>query len=448
MTKQRAMQTLCEAVFLLTPLLGFGQKYLEPIILGVPRVIEDGAVKSLTQNALRPAVPALTGKFLTQAGVLPSLHFDDLNVNYLYSSKPSLPNRVVLEPVFYPEETTHLLGKNEVKLSPAAGLYEAQIMQHSLSEKLFPVSGPLDKDLTASAARNYAQQIDVIAALRNEFYASLHSELFQDFFPYERYLPSQKPDIIYLGVAHAPAVESDMVNWVRAIKRRYPTRNIYFATEYVWDTLVPSSAQEVAPVKILRNKQQLLLQMDAEEDYQQYHFLQDIIDEGIPVVGIEPTVALLAQVEKEAGLHLHDELLFVRFENLATSEVGMALRNKIWAEHIRQIRAQDDNALVVVCGGAQHVTYSVRNSLPYLLGDLKGVVILQVTRRGKEALNPILSQLEDRTYQQFMRRDARRVGPDSRYVLTLKSPQAGQGPSANLDYFRRAIGADVTVIVP
>ena len=240
-----------------------------------------------------------------------------------------------------------------------------------------------------------------------------------------------------------------MVNWVRAIKRKFPTRNIYFATEYVWDTTIPRTAEDIAPIKILRNKQQLLLHLE-EADYHRYSFLQDVIDEGVPVVGIEPTSAMIAEVYQEAGIQLYDELLYQRFENLATSEVGLAKRNKIWEAHVRQIREQDPDALVVVCGGAQHLAYSSSYSLPQLLEDLKGFVIMQVNRSGKESINPILSKLEDRSYQQFVREAARSADrTDARYVLTFKSPtDEGARTPENLATFKRVVGADVVVVVP
>ena len=441
-------------IFVLGPSLGFSQKYLEPIILGMPRALEKAAARSVTQKALSVTLPALTEEFLVEAG-LPSLHFDDLNVNYLYGPKPSIPNRVAFEPLVFPPAVTDAVGKNKVPLSPAAALQEerfTRLFNTTLSVEQFPVNGPLDKDFTALTVSNHAGQIDIVASLRKEFYSSLRSDLFhplREDFPYDRYVPSQNLDVIYLGVAHYGHVENNIVNWVRAIKRKYPTRHIYFATEYVWDTSIPRTAEDIAPIKILRNKQQLLLQLE-EADYHRYSFLQSVIDEGVPVVGIEPTTTMLAEAYKEAGVHLFDELIILRLNNLATSEVGLVKRNQIWAEHIRQIRAQDPDALVIVCGGAQHVAYSSSYSVPQLLKELKGFVIVQLHRLGKEALNPVLSQLEDRTYQQFVREAARSADrTDAHYVLTFKSPtEEGPRTSENLTSFKRAVGADVVVVVP
>lgn len=442
-----------------------GQKYLEPLFLRFPQMLGETTVKGVERSVMidgviKGAIPVVTGNFLLETGALPSLHLDDLDVTYIRSSDPGVPNQVIFEPIVYPPAKTYQVGPHPVTLSPAAGIYKNEITQafnRTLSDTQFPVYGPLDKQFTAQVAADYVKQIDVISVWKNQFRSSLRSDIVRGNFPYERFLPFQKTDVIYLGISHERMIENDTVNWVRAIARKYPTRNIYFATEYVWDNLVFPKDDQVVPVKIVRTKEELLYRMDSIAEYKEYAFLQRILDLNvageqprIAVVGVEPATTMLAKVEQESPFRLSDRLLSHRLVTLSTSEVGMAKRNEIWAAHIRQILEQDENALVVVCGGAKHMEYSSRFSLPSLLSDLNGFAIAQVSRRGKVGINPVLTLLDDENYRSFVTEVVNK-GPllQARYVLQFKSPTPdGRYTPEELAPFKQAVGADVVVVMP
>ena len=53
--KNAKYSNLTLAILLLSPVAGFGQKYLEPLVRSVPRAVEGAAAKNLTQNAAADA---------------------------------------------------------------------------------------------------------------------------------------------------------------------------------------------------------------------------------------------------------------------------------------------------------------------------------------------------------------------------------------------------------
>ena len=437
-------------IFVLVPTFGFGQ----PLVNNLMRGLGKAAVKeAVIPGVAKQVIPAVTSDYLLKEGVLSTAAFDDVTVDYFRNSKPNSPSIVTFQPITYPLEKNIVIGDKHSVLVPPSLAEDAHFFNKSnlflLSEKNFPNYAGIDEK---NAYNNVKFQVkladDITRFLRKEFYSSLRTELVGESFPYEKYLPSERIGMIAIGVQHGAAVEQDAVNWVRAIKRKYPTRHIYFATEYVWDSQSPHPSSYLPPLKILRDADQLKAQLLSEEDFYNYSFLQEVIEEGVPVVGIEPEMSLLAAVGEETGFDLTDELLYIRYQQFATSAAGMEFRNKKWVEHLHQIRQQDPEALIIVYGGAEHMSYSSVYSIPRQFEQDNCFTILQIESDGKKLISPLLASLEDRLYQQFVRRDASRVGPDTRYVLTFKEPSENGPIPPQLSMFKDAIGADVLVVFP
>ena len=442
-------------------------KFVFPILLLLPVFSfgEGALIKGVARMANVPGkvlVPFLTRDFLKKSGILLQ-PYNDVWVNYypnvlnettqenISSLAGTQANLVTIDPIVFPEAQKYDVGNNSVYLSPAAGVYQTEILWpvvFSLKDSQYPALSNLDQYVSARAANRKGGLVEQKTLVHNEFYASMQSGISEENFPYRSFLPSQKTDILFLGIAHTPEIEEDVINWVRAVKAHYTDRTIYFATEYVWDTIDPAYIKNLPPTKILRTEADLRAQFVSEPAYRQRAFLKDIIEE-VPIVGIDPTTAMLDLAQREASkarwLPAH---LVSMYEEIATSEAGMELRNKAWAKHIADIFEKDPNALVLVMGGANHIAYSaVNKGVPGLLSDFNSFTILQVNREGKKIINPVMAHLEDRAYQHFAQ--LAQTNDQARYILTFKQPTGEIGKTVeDFNMYKEILGADVLIVVP
>lgn len=273
------------------------------------------------------------------------------------------------------------------------------------------------------------------------FYSSLRSDVLDGTLPYHKYLPADGVDYIFVGeVHHNPLIQEELIRLLQVLKNRYPTRNVYLATEYAWDAQRRSSLEEEIPLAIARDKKELRTLLG--NDYVNLFFLHKAIENGIPVVGLEPRFAMANEVIKHTGVDDPARLqMYIR--RLSVSEIGIQMRNKRWAKHIAQIRAQDPNALVVVHGGGHHISLHNLFSVPNMLRGKKFTMML-IDWRGKEITAPLLSKLDDQNFlaEQFAK------AKEGKYLIYFKRPNASVGRTpGQLQLFKHAFGADMFIFV-
>ena len=304
----------------------------------------------------------------------------------------------------------------------------------------------------------------------------MHSELVEGEIPFSKILPSEKLDRLYVLVQHGQTFEDEVVNIVRVAKQKYPTRQIVLATEYVWDNstsvveasgensssllqIVGKEEEQPGALRIARNQQEL--EKISDGDYQVYPFLQEIVKEGVPVIGLEPGVSLVNAVAEEMSLvtgvskeflaSIGPGMLEGYFQNLSTSEGGMQLRNQRWEDNLGRVSQQYPGALIIVMGGAKHLSAAEAYSVPNLTkSGGKSFSIMLFDQKIKDYVSPLVSGLEDRTYNQFLQESAVTRGQTPlRYILSVKKPsEDGTYTVQDVENAKHAIGADVLVVFP
>ena len=255
-------------------------------------------------------------------------------------------------------------------------------------------------------------------------------------------LPSSPIDYVFVGEIHYnPLMHEELLELLRAVKAKYPSRNVYLATEYGWESNDWLDVFFDLPPLAKATNQKELRELLGDSKYVELKFLHDAINEGIPVVGLEPRLASLQYVSMELPGKPSSSRALARMKEFATSAYGLKWRNERWIKHIEQIRKEDPNALVVVHGGAQHTSF---HELTSVANQLKGksFSVALMDERGREMNNPVYATLED---QQFIWHHFESAY-ENRYVLAFKKPDVSKGLTPeNLELFKQALGADVVV---
>ena len=282
------------------------------------------------------------------------------------------------------------------------------------------------------------------------FYSALRLDRFENDVVWDNYLPSSLDDItyFYVGEMHQDeVVQRELLPLLRTLRRRNPTRKIYLATEYVPDTLLPLPFRSRISLSIATNWEDLkTMQMEAYQ--QEFSFLKDIVEDGFPVVGIDPTITIQGMLKKEMRGVKDDEKIVGLMNQFRASRVGVTERNKKWAEHLRDLHAQDPDALIVVHGGGDHLNWFNPNSVPLMLKEETGktfTVFLYDTRLEEVFNGPILNDLH-REAGISEKLNTEKYGVH--YVMSLKPADEDAGRTAeDLETFRKGLGADVISIV-
>ena len=336
----------------------------------------------------------------------------------------------------------------KVYIPPALVDYTPYFMQLTdksvIKEDSFPQLWQRNQEMMETSLKNSMQRVLAVENNTRLFYSSLRSEVFEGTLPYHQYLPSKAVDYIYVGEVHEnPLIQEELVNLLAAVKRLYPSRNVYLATEYVWESLERTLLRDAGelPLAIAHDKKELRAILE-DEQYVSYQFLHQAINMGIPVVGLEPRV-FTAEYSNIYGSATTPMRKAYERRSFATSELGMDMRNERWVKHIQQIRAQDPNALVVVHGGAQHTSFHTLNSVANKLGGESFSVML-LDWRAKDITNPVLATMDD---QRFLWRQFEQAS-DGKYVLSFKEadPSVGRTPK-KLDEFKHSLGANMIVFL-
>ena len=155
---------------------------------------------------------------------------------------------------------------------------------------------------------------------------------------------------------------------VEALKKNNPDRKVIFATEYVSDTLEKSTFADTPDLLWVRTADELRNALATKEEMA-FNFLEKILKLDIEIVGIEPTQAVTNAFLEERGLTRMTSAEKDHRYRFGGSVAVVNERNLKWVEHLKQLQAQNPDAIIVVHCGATHSSRNVLASVPNLLGE-------------------------------------------------------------------------------
>ena len=307
----------------------------------------------------------------------------------------------------------------------------------TLPEELFPNYARLDEQASERWLRNVVNNFEKWAPHETEFLKYLKREVYQTI-PWENYFPTEPVDFIFAGETHRDYdVHQSIFQLVKALRKRNPNRRMIFATEYVGDTLEKSTfADRPAPV-LLRTKEELDRALKGRKG-PTLQILEDVMNLGIDIVGIEPDSALEDAFLKERGLTEMTEAEMENFYMFARSKVIVKERNRKWVEHLEDLHAQYPDALIVVHGGAAHMNRNTLFSVPNLLKE-KSFVVQNITMENLVYISPSF-------YQEICRTESPKSfdKAEAKKVISFK-PEFYQLAPDMQELYKKAWGADVIV---
>ncbi len=173
--------------------------------------------------------------------------------------------------------------------------------------------------------------------------------------------PSAK--LIMVGENHyQQAVIDEVITLLQQLRRRYPKRPIYYASEFIY-------ANSSTGMRVLRTSEEIEYYTAGNLFY--WEASGRAFDTGVNVVGLgNPELLYSRSLSVNKTPFLESEVAWK-----ALSPAGVRDRNSFWAEIIREIYEQDPDALVVVHAGWGHTNYTQLNALSFMLKNFKPFVI-------------------------------------------------------------------------
>ncbi len=307
----------------------------------------------------------------------------------------------------------------------------------TLPKDLFPNYARLDEQASERWLRNVINNFEKWAPHETEFLKYLKDEVYQTI-PWEKYLPTEPVDFIFAGEAHNNYdVHQSIFQLVKALRKQNPNRRMIFATEYVGDTLEKSTFADHPATVLLRTKEELNRALKGRKG-PVLQILEDVMDLGIDLVGIEPDSALVDAFLKERGLTEMTEAEMKNFYIFARSKVIVKERNRKWVEHLEDLHAQYPDALIVVHGGAAHMNRNTLFSVPNLLKE-KSFVVQNLPIENLHRISPSF-------YQEICTTESPEsfVKAEAKEVISFK-PEFYQLAPDMQELYKKAWGADVIV---
>ena len=291
------------------------------------------------------------------------------------------------------------------------------------------------------------EQLEILDKNFDDFLDSLEVKKAPGNVPYMDYLPEEL-DVLYVGVEHAKPVEKETYNIVKAVQEKYEGRNIYLATEYVPNTpsikmgdLLSGKYEDWNALNVITTGKELTAQIGPQE-CMRYKFLLQTLNEGVPVVGIEPNAARIHALQKNHHEAVTAGNIDLLDRTLGTSYYGMNMRNEHWARHIKELRAQDPNALIIVMGGAEHLDESIFMAVNRNVKDVSSFTI-HLQRRETMGSFPNVFSLSAKEFNQKV---TQHLGAQDRYILSFKNQV--RADAAKLEQYKPLMGADAIVVLP
>ena len=350
--------------------------------------------------------------------------------------------------------TLHYKGNEaRVKTMPIFPRMEIAYTRHVINRGFSTKYYPSFKEAEKASIRRAIEQASIRRKESYEnasFYSALRLDRFESDVAWDNYLPSSLDDItyFYVGEIHQnKVVQRELLPLLRTLRRRNPTRKIYLATEYVPDTLLDLPFESRISLSIATNWEDLK-SMQPESYQEKSRFLKDVVEDGFPVVGLDPAIRIKDMLKKEMRGVADEEKALGLMGQFLASRVGVTERNKKWVEHLRDLHAQDPDALIVVHGGGGHLNWFNPDSIPAILEeetDKTFTVLLYDTRLEDIFDEPILNELNQETgISEALKAEKQGV----HYVMSLKPADEDAGRTMkDLETFRKGLGADVISMV-
>lgn len=253
---------------------------------------------------------------------------------------------------------------------------------------------------------------------------NIESEVFVGNIDYKKFLP-QDIDYLYIGELHKETrIQQEIAQIIHELPKIYPDRTIYLATE-----MVPAKEELLDDLSQLPYSRKAMLSfLEGAEEYFSSKVIRAALDENIPVVGLEPQVAIMNESLADGKDFLSKE----DFEEYASSLEGMYFRNNFWAGVINELRRRDPAALVVVYAGIDHVAYHNPSAVSTLV-EGKSFVIQVAIPGYLRSINPFFRHFKesDAIRKQFHSSDDAKLV--NSWVISQK--------------YNRLLGNDLSIVV-
>ena len=215
--------------------------------------------------------------------------------------------------------------------------------------------------------------------------------------------------LIFLGEVHyRPSIREEVSRAIEQYRQKHPHKRVYLLTEFM-EAEYPNEA----PMGFYRN----LYLRGKTVVPEQLPLLKKLAKQGVRVRGLEPMRGL-EFLAKEFGIK--DKT----FMQGSVSLVGHEIRNRAWAEKIRQYVQKDPQAVFFVYVGWSHSSYKYADNVPLMLKDIPSQVV-QFNLWWKDTMTPAFEDLFTPAFLQ---------DPTAKTVAVLKAKR-----------YRRLLGADVLV---
>ena len=177
-----------------------------------------------------------------------------------------------------------------------------------------------------------------------------------------QYIPSSARLVVFGEIHEQDWMVNALETAVWQLKKVYPHRNIYYASEFV-------NAAPGKDLYILSGGKDAEIFVTKRPYYRAV--TNRMIEAGVRVVGLEDP-ALSRQLQQTGySRNFHNTPLAWQ----TVSAIGVRERNQYWAQIIGRIYEQDPEALVVVHAGLGHTNYNQPNPLPRLLKKYSPFVV-------------------------------------------------------------------------
>ena len=286
---------------------------------------------------------------------------------------------------------TFTLGNTHIKLPPKmVQMYhfdlQTRFFDYQINAARYPVLSARNDARMLSGIIGFKADLAAFKKHSQQIAENIDSEVIEGKVDYKKFLP-QDIDYLYIGELHKETrIQQEISQIVRDLPKIYPNRTIYLATEMVPAKEVPWDDLSILPY----SKKAMLSLLEGAEEYNSSWVIQAALDENIPVVGLEPQIAIM----NEALVDGKDFLSQEDFNDYASSLEGMHFRNNYWAGVIKELRRRDPSALVVVYAGIDHVAYHNPSALPTLVGG-KSFVVQVLIPKYLRTVNPLFRHFKE-----------------------------------------------------
>ena len=318
----------------------------------------------------------------------------------------------------------HLTIPNIARKVAGTDLIHDYFLYSHIDAQHYPKLATQNDIQTFRAFQNFTEHAKQFQHEFPQIAAQVQTEVVNGQVDYSRLIP-QDPGIIYLGEVHyVESVQREVVSFVRQLANTNPQKPIIVATEFLSYNPALSLPENL---------------IASAEDYSSY------FDKGNLAANVDvltkmlslPNVYLIG-LENDEVLHRilkrsDGKLTVEEYGEFMQTNIGMNLRNHLWARTLTRLQKIAPEAQIVAYGGIAHFSLHEENAVPSLVPG-KHFVIQLSTLEGLPYNNPLTASLSisEPSLHMFEK------NPSSKIVAGWKSP---------FPDYRHLLGNDLSIIV-